>query len=366
MGAENLRYSVCPHGFSMASRSGPSYGDLANAFRQGHFQPLYFFYGGEGFLMDELQALLIEHSLQPHERDFNLEIIHGPEATTPDVLSICSALPMMAERRVVIVRNFELMDEKDSKRKAPFAEYAARPNPAAVVLLLCNGKVNVGHNPYRAFKKHAVCSEFKTMYDNKLPGWITQRFKGSGFEAQGAASQMIAEAVGPDLRTTSNEIDKLISYVGDRKTITEDDVVHAAGHSREHNVFELQKAIGRGSYERSVSITDTLLTGASNRAGEALMIVAILASYFTKLWKLTSCLDKRMPESEMAGHIGVPPFALSDYLRALRVYRSSSIHRALGALLAADMELKGGSERDERLILTLALGRMCVRKSSFA
>ena len=361
MAAEYPRYLVCPQGSSMASKTGASFQDLAKAFRQGKFQPLYFLYGDEGFTMDEVQAVLIEHALQPDERDFNLDIIFGPEANTPSVLAKCAAFPMMAERRVVVVRGFDQLDENEA-----FKSYAEQPNPSAVVLLLCNRKPNLSQNPYRALKKHAVWSEFKTMYENKLPAWIDHRLSAGGFQSQGGATQMIAEAVGPDLRTTSHEIDKLIAYVGERKTITEDDVIHAAGHSREHNVFELQKAIGQGAYERTLSITDALLSGASNRPGEALMIVSVLVSYFTKLWKLTSCLEKRMSESEMAGHIGVPPYFLGEYLRALRVYRSTEIHRAFDALLAADMELKGGSERDERLILTLALRSLCVGNPSFS
>lgn len=350
----------------MASKTGASYNDLANAFRQGNFKPLYFFYGDEGFVMDELQALLIEHALQPNERDFNLDVVFGPEATTPDVLARCAALPMMAERRVIIVRGFDEMDEKHPARKHSFKSYAEQPNPSAVVLLLCNRKPNLSQNPYRALKKHAVWAEFKTLYDNKLPGWITQRFKTKGYQAQGGVPQMLAEAVGPELRTTSNEIDKLIAYVGDQKTITEDDVIHAAGHSREANVFELQKAIGQGAYERALFISEALLSGASNRQGEALMIVSVLVSYFTKLWKLTSCLEKRMPEKDMPGHIGVSPYFLGEYLRAVRTYSVAEIHRAFNALLAADMELKGGSERDGRLILTLALGRLCTRTPAFS
>ena len=345
----------------MASKTGASYHDLANAFRQGNFKPLYFFYGDEGFVMDELQALLIEHTLQPHERDFNLDVVFGPEAQTPHVLATCAALPMMAERRVVVVRGFDQLEDNE-----PFKNYAEQPNPSAVVLLICDRKPNLSQNLYRALKKHAVWGEFKTLYDNKLPGWISQRFKTKGYVAQGGAAQMIAEAVGPELRTTSNEIDKLMAYAGDQKTITEDDVIRAAGHSREASVFELQKAIGQGAYERSLSIADALLSGASNRQGEALMVVSVLVSYFSKLWKLTSCLEKQMSKKDMAGHIGVSPYFLGEYLRALRTYSAVHIHCAFNALLAADMELKGGSERDARLILTLALGRLCTRTPAFS
>lgn len=349
----------------MASK-GASFQDLANTFRQGKFQPLYFIYGDEGFLMDELQALLIKNALQPNEHDFNLEVIFGPEASTPDVLARCAALPMMAERRVVVVRGFDEMDERNLDRKKQFGTYAENPNPAAIVMLLCNRKPNLSTNPYKALKKHAVWAEFKTLYENKLPGWINQRLKSKGVVAQGGAAQMIAEAVGPDLRTTAHEIDKLVAYAGDQKTITEEDVIHAAGHSREANVFVLQKAVGQRAYERALFIANELLSAASNRPGEALMIVSILTSYFMKLWKLTSCPENGMSDNAIAGQIGVHPYFVGEYVRACRALGSNSIRRAFSVLLAADTELKGGSERDERLILTLMLGRLCARNHTFS
>ncbi|MEO0857467.1 MAG: DNA polymerase III subunit delta, partial [Bacteroidota bacterium] len=83
----------------MAAKPGPSYDDLATAFRHGNFQPLYFFYGEEGFLIDELQTLLVEHALQPHERDFNLDLVYGAESDVQRALALCASFPVMAQRR---------------------------------------------------------------------------------------------------------------------------------------------------------------------------------------------------------------------------------------------------------------------------
>ena len=84
------------------------------------------------------------------------------------------------------------------------------------------------------------------------------------------------------------------------------------------------------------------------------MIVAVLTSYFLKLWKLTTC-QGRMSEKAMAGRIGVSPFFIREYLASLRRFRMPSIEESFSALLAADFELKGGSGRDERLVLSLML-----------
>ena len=333
--------------------SSPSFDDLAVAFRHGNVKPLYFFYGDEGFLMDELQALLVEHALQPGERDFNFDLFHGPDADARQVLAACMGYPVMAQRRVVVVRAFEKLAENRA-----FKEYAERPNPTAVVLLLCSGKPNLSAHPYRALREHAVAVEFKALYDRQMPGWIDSRARAMGMRMAPGAAQMLAQEVGTDLRTAAAELDKLVAYVGARTNVTEEDVLTAGGHLREFNVFELQKAIGEGDRQRATAIVERLLQQAASRRGEALMVVTMLSRYFIKLRKLQAGLARNVPQQELARHIGVPPYFLKEYQFALRRLGPATVRRAFEALLAADYELKGGAERDERLVLLLALGRV--------
>lgn len=335
------------------SKTGASFDDLATAFRHGRFAPLYFFYGEEGWFIDELQRLAVEHAIEPHERDFNLDVVFGPEASAPAVLAQCAQFPMMAARRLVVVRGFEKLDEN-----ALFKNYAEAPNPQAVVLLLCNGKPNTSAHPYRALKQHAMWAEFEPLKDRHLPGWVEGRFRDRGVDTEAGAAQMLAEMAGPDLRSLSGEVDKLVTYVGGRRRVERDDVLRAAGHSAEQNPFELQNALAAGNVARALTIADALLTQAGNRRGEALKIVGLLTAYVMRLWKVTGCLSAGVPEAQWAGQIGVSPFYVREYALAARRFGPVALRHAFEALLAADIELKGGSHRDERLVLSLALRRM--------
>lgn len=334
------------------SKTGAAFDDLVTGFKNGQFAPLYFFYGEEGWFMDALQTLAVEHALQPHERDFNLDVIFGPEATAPAVLAQCAQFPMMAERRLVIVRGFEKLDDNRQ-----FQAYAQAPNPHAVVMLLCNSKPNVSAHPYRALKEKATWSLFDSLKPNALPGWVEKRFKERRVETESGAAAMLAEMSGPDLRALQSEVDKLVVYVGDRQRVTRDDVLRAAGHSAEQNPFELQDALGRGDLPNALAIADALLATASNRAGESIRMVALLASHFTKLWKLTGCLDAGVPQREWTRQTGIPPFFLRDYVPPAKRYGATGVRRALDALLAADLELKRTSGRDARATIALALRR---------
>lgn len=329
-----------------------TYEQVATAFRHRNFKPLYFFYGEERFLADELQSNLLEQALEPHERDFNLDIVYGSDAEASSVLGLCSSYPVMAERRLVIVREFEKLNDNHL-----FKEYAQRPNPTAVVALVCSSKPNLSAHPYRALREYAVSVDCKPIYDNQMPGWLQKRAEADGFKITPEAVRMLADFVGTDMRTAVEELDKLTTFTAGRDTITADDVVRASGQTREFNVFELQKAIGEGRGRDVFRIAERMLQQAGNPRSESLMIVAVLTSYFMKLWKLTAAYG-RVPEKALAARIGVPPFFVKEYVASLRRFKLPSIEGAFAALLAADYELKGGAGRDEKLVMSLMLRRV--------
>jgi len=335
------------------AKTGLTYDQLETAFTHQNFKPLYFFYGEERLLIDELQSLFLKKALEPHERDFNQDIVYGAEAEATSVLALCASYPVMAQRRVVVVRDFDKLKENQL-----FSTYAQNPNPHAVVLLVCGDRPNLTMKPYRALKDKAASAEFKPLYERQIPGWIKKRIEASGYQIEPSAVQMLAEYVGTNLQSIATEIEKLITYVGHKEKITDSDVVQASGQIRGFSVFELQRAVGEGRYSDSMRITERMLQKASNTRSESLMIVAVLTGYFNKLWKLTVCQAKRMSEKAMAQRIGVPFFFIKQYLSSLNVFNITAIERAFEVLLAADYELKGGSSRDSRLVLTLMLRRL--------
>ena len=337
----------------MAKKTGLSFEDLATAFRHQNFKPLYFLFGDEGFLIDELQDLLIEHALEPSQHDFNLDIVYGSDTEASQVLGLCQGYPAMAPRRVVIVREFEKLENNRQ-----FKSYADEPNPQAVVFLACTTKPNLSAHPYRALKKKAAWSHFKPLYDNQMPGWIKKYVRGQGYDIEPQAVQMLADYVGTDLQTVASEVEKLITFAGERDTLTANDVLDASGQTREFNVFELQSAVGGGKYGNAIQITHRILQHAPNPHSEEIMIVAVLNAYIDKLWKLQMPQAQRMSKHKLAGHIGVSPYFVQEYKQAARRYSMRAVQDAHAALLAADYELKGGSSRDPRLILTLLVRRL--------
>lgn len=328
-----------------------TYDRYVTAFQNKSFKPVYYFSGDEKYLVYRLQDLLVKEALEPHELDFNLSIIYGAETEAKTVLSECASYPLMAQRRVVLIREFEKMAGNDL-----FVGYTKNPNPTSIVLISSAGNGNT--NPYRAIASAAESARFDRLRDHHVPGWIKREIEGRGFSLSPDAAQVLAQLSGSDLRTLSTEIEKLLSFVGERTRIAADDVLVVAGHSRDFNVFELQRAISEKKFEESAQIVERMLQVSSNARGMSLMTVSVLSSYFSKLSKLAGCQNRGVSSKELAKTIGVPPFVLKDYTAALKRFSAREREEALNALLAADTELKGGSERDDRLILALLLRRL--------
>ena len=328
---------------------------MLSDFQNGKFEPLYLLYGAERFFIDRLQEALLENALAPNEKDFNLDLLYGSEVDAQAALSACRAYPMMATRRVVVIRDFDKM-----KDNAIFKVLREQFNPACVVFLVCSGKPNLSSHPYRALKEGGRALEFKALYPNQLPNWIKQMAKERGFSMDAKAVQMLSDYVGPSLSAVSAELGKLSAFVGDRKVFTAEDVVQASGQTREYNVFELQRVVGENSFQDAMRISERLLQQSSSSSSEANRIVSVPTSFFIKLWQLTGLQGSRAPEKKMAAAIGVSPYILKEYLSSLRRFDRKALENAISCLLAADYELKGGSQRSDRLILDLLFRRILV------
>src|ERR1041384_889295 len=84
--------------------------------------PAYYLHGTEGVLKDAALGMIRDRALDPGTRDFNLDMMSAQQLDPGELAAACSTLPMMAERRVVVLRDVEAWKRK-SKAKQPAMQY---------------------------------------------------------------------------------------------------------------------------------------------------------------------------------------------------------------------------------------------------
>jgi len=325
------------------AKEGRTLDELTAALAQKHFAPVYLFHGEEDFLIEEATNAVIEAALTPEERNFNLDRIYGGEADTRDVVSHASSFPMMAERRVVVVREVEKLGQPEV-----LAAYIENPSPSTC-LVLASSKPDFRRKPFVTAKKHGFVLECKPLWDNQVPAWIAKRVKASGREIDPEAASMLLAYVGSSLREIVNELEKIYLYVGERKTITVDDISAVVGVSREFSVFELQWAIGGKDTGKASAILARMI-----EQGEPhpVLIVAVLTKFFQTLWKLHDVRRRGVQGGQQFVQAGVFGSYAERYGQAANKYSMQEIEDAFIALADLDEKLKSSGGDPHMLMQT--------------
>lgn len=310
--------------------------------------PLYFIYGQEDFLVEQSVQAIVARALDEAAKGFNYDVIDGSKTDGPSLVALASAYPMMSERRVVVLREFEKLTSKESDRDS-LTRYFENPLESTCLIVVA-GDTDFRKKVFTTLRSKAETIECKPLYDEKVPGWIEAHIRSKGKQADPKAVMLLHEYVGNSLRALDGEIAKVFLYVGERAEITEEDVLASVGASRGYSVFDLQRAIGTRKLKSAFKIIRVILQGGQ----PATTVANSLARFFTQLWKLTDPEIARLADAQLAGELGTHPFYVRQYKQYHKAFSLDEIERALAILQNLDTTLKT-TQRDEAISLELAV-----------
>jgi DNA polymerase III subunit delta len=340
-------------------------------------------FGEEEFLVEEAYSKLIKYLTlnDPSKSDF--EILNAEENSPERIVDSCSSFPFLAEKRVVVVTNFDkLFSGKISKKtetSSSFAKYLSNPMDSTILILKGANKKIYGLSnalnskrdkakgekiisssgfPYNIILNKYEWIEFPKVWENQFAGWLTKRLKSFGKTIDPEAAELFIIHSSQTLRDLNNEIDKLLIYLNDRNEIKMEDIDFLIGSNREFNVFELQKAVGSRNLKQSIKILENLL--AVDR--KEMLILTVLTNYFISMLKLIEESAATNDKYILAGKLRISPAFVPEYLSALKLYTVNEIENAFNYLTETDLVLKSSST-DSLYILEKMLINIIDRKN---
>ena len=72
--------------------------------KAGDYKPFYLLMGEEPYFIDLITDYIMEHALEPDERDFNQNVLYGIDTNCSQIVDMAKGYPMMAERQVLVVK----------------------------------------------------------------------------------------------------------------------------------------------------------------------------------------------------------------------------------------------------------------------
>jgi DNA polymerase-3 subunit delta len=284
-------------------------------------------------------------------RAFNVERFYGAETPAGEVAEAARTLPMLGDRRVIVVMQAERMlnpkrkgaeaernaDEEVDDDTEPLVDYVARPSETSVLVLVLSpaeapgsGKghdllpLNGSLRITRALAKRATVvavGEFAS--EGEIVGWMRARAAEAGLTIDREAGQALVDLARADPGKFRADVDRVLTFARGEPAVTVAHVEAAlVAHEASSGDWEIVRAVERGD-------AVTALREARVRLEDGDSVFAMLG--------------------QLAYAVRTPP--------PRGRYPAAKVGRAVDALLRTDVALKssGGDPRVliERLIVEL-------------
>jgi DNA polymerase-3 subunit delta len=332
--------------------------ELRKAIQQRSFLPAYYFYGEDDYLKDESIQQVIEAAVDSATRDFNLDVRRGSDVDAESLLSLLSTPPMMADRRLVIVKDVGTL-KRDAR--AALDRYLGTPTPNVVALFVtpAGGKVDT---PLQA---QTAAVEFDPLTGDRVPRWIAHHVTTVlNSTISPAAVDLLISAVGNDLPQLAAELDKLASYANG-VAIDEDAVSAVVGVRRGETLGDLLDRVLAHDAPGALAVVDHVL--AQPKVTAVSVVMALTTQMMAVAWT-RAARERRVPEAGIkqalfdilkeSGAMTGRPWgeAVSVWIRAAASWSAVELEAAIDALLAADYALKESRlSSDEQIVASLVL-----------
>nr|WP_311455592.1 DNA polymerase III subunit delta [uncultured Capnocytophaga sp.] len=298
-----------------------------------NYSPIYYLYGEEPFFIDVISDYIERNVLSDDEKAFNQQIVYGKDITIDALIHYAREYPMMAERRVIIVK-----EAKELNRTiANLEPYVKNPSPTTLLVICYKyGKIDGKTKLAKELNKY-VSLESKKLYESDTLKWITKYLKNNNYTITQVASQLLVSFLGTDLGRIANELNKLKIILPKGTEITPSHIEENIGISKDFNVFELQNAIGKKEFPKAMQIIKYFNENQKDNAMP--MITENLYQYFKKLFIYSSSIGKA--DAELAREMGINPFFLKDYKVAAMNYPLKKISFCMEVIKQTDLKSKG-------------------------
>jgi len=315
-------------------------------------------FGDAPFLKQQVFQSLRKKVLSEEDAEFSLTRFEGNQALFPKVMEELATMAMFGgETRLVVV------DEADSfisKYRAELEDYMAAPSKTGILLL------NAGSFPsntrlYKLVDTSGLAIDCKALTEAALSKWLVGWAKSQHKMAcEPAAIEMLVDLIGPELGLLDQELIKLSLLVVPGEKLTTEQVRQNVGSWRTRTAWEMLDLTLSGNVPEAIRQLDRLIQSGESAVG----LLAMTASSLRRLAAATLLIlnaekqGHKIPVKTALEQAGVKPFVLAKSEQQLRILGRHRGQELLKWLIQADLDLKGNSRLDPRLILEQMIVRL--------
>jgi DNA polymerase-3 subunit delta len=225
--------------------------------------------------------------------------------------------------------------------------YLARPAPSSVVIFIADD-LDKRRKLSKTLLDACVSVEFAPLTDGELATWAKSRLRELKAEADDRTLSQIIALTGADVRTLSNELEKLATAALPSSLITMEMTDALVGRSRVLSNFELTDHLIARNRRRALQTLERLL----DDGAEPVMLIGLIAGNFHRLALAKELMTRGAAKEEVFRLVAMPYSKREEFLATARRTEMAALVRSIERTAAADLAIKT-SQATPRLQLEL-------------
>ncbi len=336
---------------------------------------IYLFLDADDYLLSRRLSALKAAMGDPEMADLNITDLAGNQTDAADILYHAGTMPFLAERRLVIVRDYlgqldKRMGASKGTESAAYTEAARLLGditdlPPSNDLAFVDKGIDKRRHLWKGFRaengdvpglaqliadKQVTLEEMNTPDARQLAGWISRAAKDEGIAIDGQAIQLLTNFVGPNLRQLANEMQKLAAYV-DGRSIKAEDVRLLVSDSSEGLIWDLTDALSQRDGRKAMRSLHDLRRGDAN----PFYLLTMMARQYRILIKVKDAMSRGSNnENVIAKEVKESPYPVKKAMQQCRGYRMDELMAVLDRLLRTDFAMKTGADPETEIEVLVA------------
>lgn len=313
---------------------------------------LYIFHGEETYLRDFYLNRLKEQILTGGMGTFNLHEIAAKEMSPHALEQAIDCLPMMAERTLIMVTDFDLFKAGEKDREGYIKLFSQLPEYCCIVFLydLIDYKGDARTKLAAALKQYGTVVNFVRQEQGDLVDWVRRRFKALGKDIDSRLALELVFLCGDLMTNLVGEIEKIGAYAK-QSHITRADIEAVATPQLDAVVFRMTDAIGESNFDKAASVLGELY----QMQEPPIKIMWSLGRQMRQIYSARLAMERRRGAGYVASLWGIKPYPAEKLMTSARRFSLPWCRRAVVRCAQTDLAMKSTGQDAQQLLTTLLL-----------
>lgn len=311
-------------------------------------------YGEVPELVEKKSNEIVESYLNEKKDDFNYVKYNLYDTSFNQIIEEALTMPFISEKKAIVVKNaFIFTGEKVSKDIQPNNEQVNEflekyDGENFIIFEVYQNKLDERKKITKTLKKTSKLAKVEQMSEQEIKKWIKNKLHENFKDIKQDALDLFIELTGINFNIVSQELEKIILFLGERPTINKKDVEEIINRSLEQNVFLLTEYIQKGEKYKAIQLIKDLIV----MKEEPIKLLALITSNYRLYYQCKILSRKGYSGQQIAKTINVHPYRVKLALNQVKHYQLTHLLNIIDQCAETDYKLKS-SYMDKQLILEL-------------